>query len=132
MDIDKNTTRILVFFNIIALILSIKFFVFKNCVVGFEFASDLFLSLFGSGVLVLLVSIISAQSKFKKSIENILFNSKRAKIYYNEIFYIDNSKFFTIADKIFECHKEFYNNYKEIEFMWFNEKYKEKIQKLFI
>jgi hypothetical protein len=131
VDIDKNTIKNVIYFNIIAFLLSIITFIYKNNCVWFEFASNLFLGLFSSGVLVLFVSIISAQSIFKKSVNNILFYSRKVKNYYDEIFYIDRKRFLTVSKRIIECYEEFYKNYQDIEYTWFNQKYKGRTQNLF-
>jgi hypothetical protein len=98
----------------------------------FLFASNLFVGVFCSGVLVVLASVITAQYKFKKSVNNILYYSKVLKTYYDWLPYSDKKRFMQISRKIADCYTDFYKNYTEIEFLFFNRKFEKDIRALFI
>jgi hypothetical protein len=115
-----------------AIFLPLVNYLVKNGDTLFVFASNLFLGLFCSGVLVILVSVISAQYKFKNSINNILYYSKVVKTYYDWLPHSDKSRFMQISRKIVDCYRDFYKNYAEIEFLFFNRKYEKNIRALFI
>ena len=115
-----------------AMFLPLVNYLVKNGDMWFLFASNLFVGLFCSGVLVVLVSVISAQYKFKKSVNNILYYSKVLKTYYNWFPYSDKKRFMQISRKIVDCYTDFYKNYAEIEFLFFNRKYEKDIRALFI
>jgi hypothetical protein len=149
MDLDRKTIRYTIIFCGVSLLLSIltygikgsDFFALflplfnylvKNGDTWFVYASSLFLGLFCSGVLVVLVAVISAQYKFKNSVNKILFYSKVVKAYYDRLPYSDKSRFIQISRKIVDCFTDFYKNYTEIEFLFFNRKYEKDIRALFI
>ena len=131
MDTDKNTIRYVSIFSISALLLSLFSYAFRTCNNWFEFLSYLFLGLFGSGVVVVFASVISANNKFKRSMNNILFNAKVAKIYYDEIIYVNKGRFLKLSKNILDCYNNFYQSYTEIEFMFFNRKFEKNIVSLF-
>ena len=131
MDLDKKTIQYASIFSLAALLLSIltygikgsDFFALffplldylvKNGNMWFAFASNLSLGLFCSEILVVLVSVISAQYKFKNSVNKILYYSKVVKVYYDWLPYSDKSQFMQISKKIVDCYADFYKNYTEI------------------
>ena len=99
MSIDKKIIRWAFVFSLVMLFLSMLAYIFKDSYAYLEFASDLFLGLFTNGVMTVLVSMIHFQTNFKKSVNRILFYSKRAKIYYDKLYEIDKSRFFTNLSK---------------------------------
>jgi hypothetical protein len=131
MDTDKKTIRCVSLFSISALLFSLLSYAFKSCNNWLEFISYLFLGLFGSGVVVAFASAISAKNKFKRSMNNILFNAKVTKIYYDDLIYIDKGRFLKFSQKILDSYNNFYQSYTEIEFMFFNRKFEKNIVSLF-
>lgn len=138
MDIDKTTARSAFAFSLIVLLLSLVVQAFSfsqsttessNTWLGY--ASNLLLGFFSNGVLIVLVSMISAQRKFKILVNKMLFYSKVAKIYYDRLPYADKSRFLLISQKVVDCYENFYQNFTEIEFMQFNRRYEENIRSLF-
>ena len=148
MDLDKKTIRYASIFcfvtlllsvltyglkgsDVFALLLPIVTYMVKNGDMWFAFASNLFLGLFCSGILVVFVSVISAQYKFRNSVNKILYYAKVVKGYYDWLPYSDKSRFMQISKKLVDCYDEFYKYYTEIEFLFFNKKYEKSIRDLF-
>jgi len=99
--------------------------------VWFGFASNLCLGLFSGGVLAVLISMISFQNRFKKSVNKMLFISNNSKICYDEIFYIDRERLLPISKKIIDYYDDFSQIYNGIEFLFLNGKFNKKIQSLY-
>jgi hypothetical protein len=131
METDKKVIRFFSLFCILSLALAFLSYAFKCRNSWLEFLSYLFLGLFGSGVVVIFVSVISAKNRFKKSMNKMLFYAKVAKISYDEFLYIDKGRFIKYSQKFIECHNNFYNCYTTIEYVYFNRKFEKYIKNLF-
>ena len=130
-SIHIRRIRFLSLFCILSLTLAFLSYAFKCRNNWLEFLSYLFLGLFGSGVVVVFVSVISAKNRFKNSMNKMLFNAKVAKIYYDEFLYIDKGRFLKYSQKLLDCYNNFYQSFTEIEFMFFNRKFEKNIVSLF-
>lgn len=138
MDVDKTTIRFSFVFSLIVLLLALLVQVYSlshSATEGnntwLDFASNLLLGFFSNGALIVLISMISAQRKFKNLVNKLLFYSKVAKVYYDRLQYADKSRFLVISQKVVDCYENFYQNYTEIEFMLFNQRYEKNIRSLF-
>lgn len=97
MDLDKKTILYTGLFCLVTLLLSVltlgikgmnifpSILKFLNCDTWLEFVSNLSLGLFCSGVLVIFGATISAQYKFKNSVNNMLHYSKVARLHYDSL-----------------------------------------------
>lgn len=137
MDVDKTTIRYAFVLSLIAFLLSLLAQMFSFSKQTTEsgnawliFASNLVLGLFGNGILIVLVVMISAQRKFTNLVNKMLFYSKNAKIYYDRLTYADKSRFLLTSQKVVGCYENFYQSYTEVEFMLFNRKYEKNIRSL--
>ena len=133
MKTDKSTVNFMLIIIGATLLLTILFFLVKSYSAIWQLLFELFIGIFCSAIVALLVSIVAVRSKFFTLLNKILFICKQVILNFNKTYYVENDRLLKIAYELDENFKDFYQLYQEMVFLCIiNRRFQKPINKLFL
>jgi len=131
MKIDKATINsLLILIGVTLLCTIISFFLITGNA-NWQLPFDLSFGIFGSAVVALFVSVISAKSKFF-TLNKILYICKQVNFNFNKTYYVENDRLLVIANELVDNFEDFYQFYQDVDFLRIiNCRYQKPITNLF-